>query len=124
MKIAVVTDDHQTISAHFGRAAYYEIFTLENGVITERKTLPRTNHQHLHPDQPHDEGHQHNHDHHAMLEPIRDCAVLIARGMGNGAYQALKLQKIEPFITDLVEIESALQAYQQGTLESHTERLH
>lgn len=124
MKIALVTDDHLTVSAHFGRASFYEIFTVENGIITARQTLARTNHQHLSPDQPRDEGHQHNHDHNAMLEPIQDCAALIARGMGNGAYHALKLHQIEPFITDLVEIEDAVQAYLAGALVSHTERLH
>ena len=41
MKIAVVTDDHRTISAHFGRAIYYEVFTISDGKMTGRETLPK-----------------------------------------------------------------------------------
>ena len=124
MKIAVVTDDHQTISAHFGRAAYYEIFTIENGKVAGRQTMPRANHQHVGLDDPHHEGHQHNHDHNAMIEPILDCQALITRGMGNGAYNALKIRSIEPLITDIKEIEAAVSAYLAGTLIDHPERLH
>lgn len=124
MKIAVVTDDHQTISAHFGRAAYYEIFTIENGKITGRQTVSKSNHHHVNQNEPHQESHQHNHDHNAMLEPILDCQVLIARGMGRGAYDALKIRSIDPLITDIKEIEDAVKAYLAGTLIDHTERLH
>lgn len=124
MKIAVVTDDHQTISAHFGRAAYYEIFTIENGKVAGRQAVGRANHQHTNINEPHQEGHQHNHNHNAMIEPILDCKVLITRGMGNGAYNALKSRSIEPFITDIREIEAAVSAYLAGTLIDHPERLH
>ena len=124
MKIAVVTDDHQTISAHFGRAAYYEIFTIENGKVSGRQALSKSNHQHVSPDEPHQEGHQHNHDHNTMLEPILDCQVLITRGMGMGAYNALKIRSIESLITDIREIESAVNAYLAGMLIDHPERLH
>ena len=37
MKIAVVTDDQQTVSRHFGRAPYYLVFTVENGAIVSRE---------------------------------------------------------------------------------------
>ena len=37
MKIAVVTDDHMTICAHFGRAVYYEVFTISDGKIAGRE---------------------------------------------------------------------------------------
>jgi predicted Fe-Mo cluster-binding NifX family protein len=124
MKIAVVTDDHQTVSAHFGRAAYYEIFTVENGKITGRQTASKSNHQHASLSEFHEAGHQHNHDHNSMLEPILDCQVLITRGMGMGAYNALQNRKIEPVITDIQEIEKAVAAYLSGTLVSHPERLH
>lgn len=124
MKIAVVTDDHKTISAHFGRAAYYEIFTIEYGAITARQSMPRMQHQHVELDNPHQAEHHHNHDHNAMIEPIIDCQVLITRGMGNGAYDALKLRSIEPLITDIKEIEDAVNAYLSGTLIDHPERLH
>lgn len=124
MKIAVVTDDHRTISAHFGRAAFYDIYAIEDGKVVGRQSLPKTNHQHANPDEPHHEAHRHNHDHNAMLEPIMDCQVLLAGGMGTGAYNALKIRSIETLITDIREIEAAVIAYLAGTLVNHFERLH
>lgn len=124
MKIAVVTDDHHTISAHFGRATFYEIFLIEHGEVVEQHALPKSNHRHANLEEPHEENHQHNHDHSAMMESILDCDVLITRGMGTGAYNALKLRSIEPIITDIQEIENAVKAYMDGTIIDHPERLH
>lgn len=126
MKIAVVTDDHKTVSAHFGRAQYYEIFTIENSKVVDRYVACKSNHRHENDDLSHQEGHTHihNHDHNAMMEPILKCDVLIARGMGSGAYNALKIRSIEPLITDIHSIEEAVSAYLAGTMISHPERLH
>ena len=44
MKIAVVTDDHKTISAHFGRAQYYDVFTVEDNKVIEQETREKANH--------------------------------------------------------------------------------
>jgi predicted Fe-Mo cluster-binding NifX family protein len=126
MKIVFVTDDHQTISAHFGRAQYYEIFTISAGQVTARETLARSFPQ-LVPvagDHTADGAHQHQHDHSAMLTPIADCQVLITRGMGNGAHLSLKAHGIQPIITDISEIQVALDAYLAGTLVDHPEKLH
>ena len=37
IKIAAITDDGQTISQHFGRAAYYAVLTIEDGKIIARE---------------------------------------------------------------------------------------
>lgn len=124
MKLAIVTDDHRTISAHFGRAAYYEIFTIEDGSVKGQHSVQKTNHQHVNPDEPHQEGHSHNHDHASMLEPILDCDVLITRGMGRGAYNALKSRGIEPVITDIPEIAKAVEVYLTEGIVNHLESLH
>ena len=126
MKIAFVSDDHTTISAHFGRAQYYEVFTITTGQVTARETLTKSNPQLVNPGQPAALAgeHQHQHDHHAMLAPIADCQVLVTRGMGFGAHLSLKEHGIEPIITDNPEITSALAAYLAGSLVNHTERLH
>jgi predicted Fe-Mo cluster-binding NifX family protein len=130
MKIAVVTDDHQTISAHFGRAIYYEVFTVVDGKITQREVLPKPSHNQF-ANEPHDEpGYAHGMGpaaksrHTRMLEPIQDCQVLMARGMGQGAYDSLKQAGIQPFVTDIQEIEPAVKAYIDGQLVDHPERLH
>jgi predicted Fe-Mo cluster-binding NifX family protein len=126
MKIALVTDDHQTISAHFGRAQFYEVFTIEAGNVTARETFTKDNHKVIAlggQAQPHG-GHQHQHDHNAMIAPIANCQALLARGMGFGAHNSLKEHGIQPIITDIREIEAAVNAYIAGTLTDHPEKLH
>ena len=112
------------ISAHFGRAAYYEVFTIENGEIVERHAVKKSNHQHVKIDEPHEQGHSHNHDHNSMMESILDCNVLITRGLGMGAYSALRIRSINPIITDISQIEDAISAYMDGTMIDHPERIH
>lgn len=125
MKLAIVTDDHQTISAHFGRALFYEVFTIEQGKVTAQATLPKLGHGVSPVGSGHEHAeHHHNHDHASMLAPIADCQVLLARGMGTPAYLSLKQQGIQPFITDICEIKEAVEAYIAGTLVDHPERLH
>ena len=130
MKIAVVTDDHQTISAHFGRAIYYEIFTIEDGKIAKREAMQKPSHDQF-AGEPHDEpGYTHGQGplagmrHTRMLEPIRDCQVLLARGMGMGAYESLQQAGIRPVVTDVADIDAAVQAYLAGNLTDHVEKLH
>ena len=126
MKIAFVSDDHKTISAHFGRAVFYEVFTIESGQVLARETLTKSNPQLVIPGQaaaPEGE-HQHQHDHNAMLAPIEECQVLLTRGMGRGAHISLQEHDIQPIITDILEIQTALEAYLAGTLVDHPERLH
>jgi predicted Fe-Mo cluster-binding NifX family protein len=126
MKIAIVTDDHQSISAHFGRALFYEVFTIEADKVTARETLTRSNSQVVTIGGGHEPetGHHHQHDHNAMIAPIADCSVLVTRGMGMGAHVSLKEHGIQPIITDIHEIQDAVDAYIAGMLVDHPERLH
>ena len=126
MKIAFVSDDHASISAHFGRANYYEVYTIEAGQEVAHETIAKSNPQLVVPNQPAEAlgEHQHQHDHHAMLEPIADCQVLLTRGMGRGAFISLQEHDIQPIITDIPDIKSALEAFLAGTLINHPERLH
>jgi predicted Fe-Mo cluster-binding NifX family protein len=124
MKIALVTDDHQTISAHYGRAQFYEVFTIEAGKVTVHETFTRANQLLTVGGGYEQEGEHHHHDHNAMIVPISDCQVLLARGMGMGAHLSLKERGIQPIITDIHEIQAAVDAYLAGTLEDHPERLH
>jgi len=59
-----------------------------------------------------------------MAAAIADCQVLLARGMGTGAYQSMAEAGIRPVITDIAEIDQAVQAYIEGRLVDHTELLH
>ena len=135
MKIAIATDDGKTISRHFGRAKYYLVLTIEAGAVTgqELREKPAHNHGHHGHHEPH-ELHLHDHSpepgespadtHGQMLDPIRDCAAAIARGMGAGAYVSIQNAGLRPFLTEFEQAEAAVQAYIDGTLVDHQERLH
>lgn len=134
MKIAFVTDDGKTISRHFGRATHYAVVTVENGQETGREMRPKLGHHHF-------AGEEHPHEHHdssqgsglepaaqdrhnRMLAAIDDCQVLVGGGMGTGAYRSMQAANIKPYITDYDQINDALQAYLDGSLVDHREKLH
>lgn len=131
MKIAVVTDDEKTISAHFGRAQYYVVFTVEDGKVTGQEKRAKANHSQFADDHHHGEhGESHGmdpqsqHRHGAMMDTILDCQVLLARGMGQGAHVSLKSRGIQPVLTDIQSIHEAVNAYLAGTLIENMQRLH
>ena len=134
MKIAVVSDDGTTISQHFGRARFYVVVTVEDGAVTARETRDKMGHAQF-AGEPHDTGgHRadprgHGFDasaqsrHSRMAAAIADCEVLLARGMGAGAYGGMKQAGIQPVVTDIPTVDEAVQAYLDGRLEHHPERL-
>ena len=134
MKIAAVSEDGTTISQHFGRAPFYVVVTVEAGRITGRETRDKLGHAQF-AGQPGEAVHEadprgHGFDpaaqdrHSRMVSAIADCEVLLARGMGAGAYQSMQLAGIRPLVTDVVEIDAAVAAYLAGTLQDHVEKLH
>ena len=131
MKIALITDDGKTISQHFGRAPYYLVVTIDEGKVIDRETREKMGHNQF-SGHGHDEGHGEHHGldsgshgkHAQMADAVSDCQVVICGGMGMGAYESMRRLNIQPVVTDLVEIEQAIQAYIDGKLEDHTERLH
>jgi predicted Fe-Mo cluster-binding NifX family protein len=144
MKIAAVTDDGKTISAHFGRARAYVVVTVEDGKATERDLRSKVGHHdfvhepHEHGEHGHDHEHEHGHEHgrghgwgaeaegrHArMFAAIADCDVLLARGMGQGAYAGLQQAGIRPVVTTVEDVDVAVRSYLDGSLEDHPEKLH
>lgn len=131
MKIAAITEDGVTISRHFGRAPYYAVLTVEEGEIVKRELRDKLGHRQFAGQGTHeDEGGRHGYGpgtqdrHSRMAVAIADCDVLLCRGMGWGAYEAMKGYGIRPIVTDIAEIETAVQAYLGGEIEDLTERLH
>jgi predicted Fe-Mo cluster-binding NifX family protein len=130
MKIAVVTDDGEIISRHFGRARYYEVFEFDGIDLISRETRNKMGHQQFASQDTHEhrEGEPHgihNQDRHmSMFQAISDCDILIVGGMGQGAYDHLKKAGIEPIVTDETETRIAAQRAAIGDLYNHTEALH
>jgi predicted Fe-Mo cluster-binding NifX family protein len=131
MKIACITDDGKNISQHFGRAAHYLVFTIEDGAITHTELRDKLGHQHFAASEAqgeHGAGHgtdpvSHNR-HLSMAQAIADCEALLCRGMGQGAYQSMQHMGIKPIVTDIADAESAALAYAQGKIVDHPEKLH
>jgi len=132
MKIAAVSDDGVSVSQHFGRAQYYVVVTTEDGQITASEMRPKAGH-HTFAAQGHAPlapGERHGYDpgsqekHRAMAETIADCEVLIAGGMGWGAYESLRAGGIRTIITDLSDIREAVFRLLAGDLPDLMERLH
>jgi len=132
MKIAVVSDDGEEVSAHFGRAPYYVVLAVEGGQIISTETRPKAGH-HSFAAQGHPTlapGERHGYDaasqakHQTMAEAIADCQALIAGGMGWGAFESLRAHGIEPIVTDVRDIREAALRYAQGNLPNLMERLH
>jgi predicted Fe-Mo cluster-binding NifX family protein len=143
MKIAVVSDDGQTISQHFGRAQHYVVLTIENGQITGRELREKFGHKHGSGDHPGTgEGHigaaQAECDpsssqrfsplaedsHSRMAASISDCTVVVARGMGAPAYYSMQRAGIQPMVVNETSVDEAAQALITGSLVDHRERLH
>jgi len=134
MKIAAVSEDGVTISQHFGRAPFYVVVTVEDGKITAHEKRDKMGHNQF-SGETHEEAHGadprgHGFDpaaqnrHARMVTAIADCEILLARGMGAGAYESMKQANIRPVVTDIANIDEAVQAYIENRLEDHTERLH
>jgi predicted Fe-Mo cluster-binding NifX family protein len=132
MKIAAITEDGTTISQHFGRAPLYVVATVEDGEVKGKETRDKAGH-HSFAGHPHEDtapGERHGYSagaqsrHASMMEAISDCQVLIAGGMGWGAYESLTSQGIQPIVTDIKTIDEAIKLYLEGKLINLQQRLH
>ena len=132
MKIAVVSDDGTTVSQHFGRASLYVVVTVQDGKIVSKENRAKAGHHTFaggqHAETP--PGERHGYDagaqskHATMAQAIDDCQVLIAGGMGWGAYDSMKSRGIEAVVTDIEDIDLVVNMYVEGKLPNLMERLH
>ena len=139
MKIAAVSDDGVTISDHFGRASLFVVTTVEDGKVVNREERAKTGHHtfaghpHIlssdrHPGMAPEDEHGHGAGarvrHASMAATIDDCQVVIARGMGWGAYENMRSRRIEAVPTDVENIDEAVKLYVEGKLPNRMDRLH
>lgn len=126
MKVAVVTDDLQTISAHFGRAQHYLVYVVEGGVFERKETRDKVGHG------PGMEEHHHargagpemKNIHNAMLSNVGDCEAVVSGGMGKPMYEAMRAAGMKVFITRMQFADEAVRALVNGNLDNHVELLH
>jgi predicted Fe-Mo cluster-binding NifX family protein len=129
MKIAVVTNNGRTVSQHFGRARYYKIYTIEDNQVKSSEMRERNT---GHFGGGHGHGHHSHHEEHgqgrhgygaeafgrhaAMLKELSDCNVLIAGGMGMGAYENFRSAGMDVILTDERYADEAVKLYLDGKL--------
>ena len=114
LRIAFITDDGLSISAHFGKAPSYRVFSVTDGHVADLGTRPKPYHGAN--DQPAT-------THGDMFAPISDCQVLVAGGMGTPAWQSARQAGLEVILAG-GEIEAALKAFVRGELTSDERRVH
>jgi len=131
MKIAAISEDEVTISQHFGRAPYYVVLSVEQGKAAGRETRSKAGHHTFAATEgPLAPGERHGYDagsqakHASMAQSIADCQVLIAGGMGWGAYESLKSRNIQVIVTDVGTIDEAVKLHLEDRLPNLMERLH
>lgn len=135
MRIAAVSEDGTTIAPDFGRARQVLVLLVEGRVIVHREirekipdARPQAD-QETRPRDPNDHfaghrvgpGPRSRYD--EMAAAIGDCDAILAGGMGIGAYNALRGYGIQPIITDIEDVDTAVSAYIDGSIRNLTERL-
>lgn len=125
MRIAIASADGVRIFDHFGRSPAFAIIDVESGQIARRtmRTNDFTPHARRQPGEAHEQAHA-THSHATIAEALKDCQVVISRGMGRRAYDDLRAAGIEMIVTDEVEVDSAVRRYLAGTLRDRSDRLH
>ncbi len=132
MKIAIVTNDGKTVSQHFGRSRYYKIYEMNGSEIKSVEMRQRgVGHfapgGHNHSDEHHEEesfGNRHGFGaeargkHAAMAMELADCDVLIAGGMGSGAYQHFRNSGLQVILTDYLNADEAAVAFAKGEIKN------
>ena len=117
MRVAIASNDRQTIAQHFGRCGGFEVVEIQDDQITDRAYRENTFTGHARGMQG-----QHSDKHGAILEALEDCEVVISHGMGRRIYRDFQNAGIQSIITDKTDIHSALDAFMAGELEDFPER--
>ena len=116
MRIAVPTDDQNSISAHTGRCAGFLIYSIEGNQAKREEYRENTaGHHNHHSHGEHAEAH-HHHDHRGMIELLRDCDTVIAVGMGPRLISDLEAEGIKVIFTHETDAAKAADALAQGQL--------
>jgi predicted Fe-Mo cluster-binding NifX family protein len=119
IKLAVPTDDGETISQHFGQAKYFNVLTLENNQVSDSEMREKASHQHGDHSSP--EG---AHPGQQMVESISDCQVLIVGGMWAPAFNRAAAAGLKVYLTGNTSILAAVNAYIAGNLDNNPSLMH
>lgn len=102
MKIALPKNENE-INQHFGRSKSFEVVTIEDKKVTDRKEVSA-------------ESLQHNHGGLAELLKAEGVSVVITGGIGQGAIEGLKSQNLEIIRGASGNIDDIVASYINGEL--------
>ena len=117
MKIAVATNDNQTVAGHVGRCKAFIVYQTD-GLKTLNKEIrinSFTHHDHNNEHQQH-QGEGHGHGHNNLIEGLKDCEILIFNRGGMRLIEDLKAHNITPILTNEKQAEDAVLKYLTGDL--------
>ena len=103
MKIAVPTQDKESIFRRTGRAPLFQIFVLENGVWKEAGAVPNRHRE----EDDHDETKEHSHA--DLINQIKDCDTILLNKVGKHLKHDLDNAGIRIIKTDITDIKKALE---------------
>jgi len=119
MRIAIASDDGQTIAAHTGRCACLVVFEVADGTVRRLESRPNTFTAHARGQcsggAEHDEAHAH-HSHAPFLDAVADCGALITRGLGPRLVADLTQQRINVLVTSATSVDEAAREFALGRL--------
>ncbi len=139
MKIALPSDNQQTIAAHFGRTKGFLVFQVENGEVQSKEYRQNTftghakglhvdhDHEHdhkhghghahgQHDGHGHGNGHGHGHDHGGIIKGLADCEVVIAKGMGKRMLVHFREANKQALLVKVDNAEEAVKEFLAGSL--------
>jgi len=118
-KIAVASDDGQSISSHFGKTKGFVIFEVEGQEIKGQEYRPNTFTGHAREL----ENVGHDVDRHGpILSALNDCKVVISNGMGRRLYDDLCGAGKEVFITEETSVKKAIDLYLNNKLADNPDK--
>jgi len=116
MKIAIASDDGQTIAGHFGRTRGFLFYEIENGQILNREYRLNDFTGHARGMS----GRSHEMDRHGpILSALSGCQAVISQGMGRRIYDDLQSAGIEAFIVRETDADKAVELYIKQELQDN-----
>jgi predicted Fe-Mo cluster-binding NifX family protein len=120
MKIALATDDFESVTGHVGRCNGFLVIDVEDeNIVNVEKRKNNFTHHKMNRGQDHT--HAHGHSHSSLVEGLSDCSHLICTAAGWRLQKDFENAGKEVIFTSEKNAETAAIKLSNGTLEINTE---
>ena len=112
-----------TVSAHFGIARHYLVYSIEGEVVKGKEVRDKVGHG---PGENHhrQEVGAESSFHDTMLSSVSDCGVVISGGLGRPMFESIAAAGMKPILTRIRGADEAVKAFMDGSLDNHSELVH